>query len=319
MADLDKKKRDLIVIAGPTASGKTSLAISLCQKMNGEVISADSMQIYKGMNIGTAKPSIEEQQGIRHHLMDFLDPQETFSVADYVELASKTLEDILSRGKQAIMAGGTGLYISSFVDGISFYESPSDTAIREEWQERAQKEGKEAVWQELEKVDPLTAQAVHPNNLVRVIRALEAYFSTGVPLSKQKEISRQNKSNIRPCMIALGFQDRQFLHQRIDQRVDQMMKDGLLEEVREWLSCGYSLTAAQAIGYKELISYFSEEQSLEQAVEQIKVRTRQYAKRQLTWFRRDPRYHWIYVDTCSSKEEIVAQAEQIIWEYKGEI
>ena len=271
------QKIPLLVIAGTTASGKTGLSLELAERFGGEIVSADSMQIYKRMTIGTAKPTPEEMQGIPHHLIDFLEPGESFSVAEYVALARE-------------------LYISSLLDNITFAETGSSAVIREHYKELAEREGNEAVWRRLMAVDPETAAGLHPNNIGRVIRALELYELTGIPISRHKELSRQQPSPYEAVCIALDYRSRQTLYDRIDRRVDQMVEAGLVEEARELIASGYSATAAQAIGYKELLPYLEGTMPLGDCLDRIKMQSRRYAKRQLTWFRRDPRYRWFFPD-----------------------
>ena len=290
------QKIPLLVIAGPTASGKTGLSLELAERFGGEIVSADSMQIYKRMTIGTAKPTPEEMQGIPHHLIDFLEPGESFSVAEYVALAREVIADIAGRHRLPILVGGTGLYISSLLDNITFAETGPSAVIREHYKELAECEGKEAVWRRLMAVDPETAAGLHPNNIGRVIRALELYELTGIPISRHKELSRQQPSPYEAVCIALDYRSRQTLYDRIDRRVDQMVEAGLVEEARELIASGYSATAAQAIGYKELLPYLEGTMPLGDCLDRIKMQSRRYAKRQLTWFRRDPRYRWFFPD-----------------------
>ena len=309
----DKQNRiPLLVIAGPTASGKTGLSIRLAKALDGEVISADSMQIYRGMTIGTAKPTPEEQEGVAHHLIDILEPEENFSVAQYAQLARAAIEEVAERGRVPILAGGTGLYISAVVDNISFSPAVTDEGLRQELRCKAQQEGNGAVWEMLHQIDPQTAEAIHENNLGRVIRAIEVYHTTGITMSEQVRLSRLRPSPYDICFIGLNYADRQVLYNRIGIRVDQMLRDGLLEEAKEVLSRRLSATAAQAIGYKDLKEYFAGQCSLEEAAEKIKQETRRYAKRQLTWFRRDGRIVWILCDDAGSGDGVFARAMDII-------
>ncbi len=299
----------IIVVLGPTASGKTALAVELAKQYNGEVVSADSMQIYKGMDILTAKPSDAEMQGIKHHLIDFLEPDCDFSVADYVKLANSAVDDIFSRGKLPVLAGGTGLYINSLIDNVKFDETTGDKEFREKLFNLSKEKGNRYLWEKLLQVDEATALQVHENNVSRVIRALEVFEKTGEKLSEHKKTSRLEKSRFNPAMIGLTFSDRQLLYDRINKRVDTMISKGLLYEA-EKIYKGNSLnTAHQAIGYKELIPYFSMKASLEDCIEKIKMETRRYAKRQLTWFRRDKRIFWIEVDKYKNIEEILEKAK----------
>ena len=305
------EKQFVIVICGPTASGKTALSVELAKEFNAEIISADSMQIYKGMDIATAKPSIEERQGIPHYLMDFLDPEESFSVADYVRLAHERIKDIASRNKIPMIVGGTGLYISSLINNIQFEESECDYAYREELRLLAAEKGNGYLLDMLREIDPETAATLHENNQSRVIRALEVYKVTGKTMSQTQAESRAEPSPYEPCMIALDY-DREQLYDRINRRVDIMLEMGLLEEAKDFFSKGDLPTAAQAIGYKELSPYFKGEKELKECLEHLKQETRKYAKRQLTWFRKDERIHWIKVDDTVSSREIFENAKNYI-------
>ncbi len=302
----------IIVVCGATASGKTALAVELAKIYGGEIISADSMQIYTDMDIASAKATPEEQQGIPHHLLGFLKPSESFSVADYVRLANECARDILSRGKTPIICGGTGLYISSFVDNITFDDSRCDYEFREEMERFARENGNGALLEKLRKVDPETAETLHENNVGRIIRALEVYKTTGHTISYAKKMSRANPSPYDFIMLTIEYADRSVLYKRIDRRVDAMMERGLLEEARSCFGQPNRPTAAQAIGCKELYPYFRGEKSLDDCVEELKLRTRQYAKRQLTWFRRDKRIRSVVVDEGDTLESIVDKAKEII-------
>ena len=302
-----EQKIPLVVIAGPTASGKTAAGVYLAKQLNGEVVSADSMQIYREMTIGTAKPVPEEMEGIPHHLIDFVDPSDSFSVAEYVQLAQQKIGEIHSRGKLPILVGGTGLYISSLVDNIQFSESESDIAYREQMIALAQKEGAQALWEKLSEVDPVAAQKIHPNNVGRVARALEVYHTTGIPISVHQERSRTKPSPYALCMMAQSFRDRQKLYDRINLRVSLMVQQGLEQEARQLIQKGYGATSFQAIGYKEMGAYLAGEETLEEACEHIRQESRRYAKRQLTWFRRDERYHWFYAEDYEDREQMYQQ------------
>ena len=304
--------KKIIVVSGPTASGKTALAVELAKRYNGEVISADSMQIYTDMDVASAKATPREQQGIPHHLMDFLDSSESFSVADWVKLAGECADDILSRGKIPVICGGTGLYISSFVDNLRFDDSECDYQFREEMRRFAEENGAAALLEKLREVDPETAATLHENNVSRVIRALEVYKTTGHTISQAKRASRSEPSPYEFILLTLDFENREQLHQRINQRVDEMLKNGLEQEARQCFSQPDRPTAAQAIGCKELYSYFRGERSLEDCVEELKLRTRQYAKRQLTWFRRDSRFHRIVIRPGDGLNEVLQAAVSII-------
>lgn len=306
-----EQKIPLVVLAGPTASGKTAAGVRLCQLLDGEVVSADSMQIYRGLTVGTAKPLPEEMQGIPHHLIDFLEPTEPFSVADYVELAHRTIADIHARGKLPIVVGGTGLYLSSLVDNIQFAQEDGDEQVRARLRQQAAEQGVQALWERLREVDETAAQRIHPNNVGRVVRALEVYETTGVPISRQQELSRSQPSPYRACMLALNYRDRQHLYDRINLRVWLMAQQGLIEEAKELLErTPGALTSLQAIGYKEMARYLSGEESLDEALDRIRMESRRYAKRQLTWLRRDERYRWFYPDDYEQPEQLYRQMEQ---------
>lgn len=302
----------IIVISGPTASGKTALSVELAKRYNGEVISADSMQIYTDMNIASAKPTPEEQQGIPHHLVGFLDPSESFSVADYVKLCDECVRDILGRGKTPIICGGTGLYINSFVDNLTFDDSEQDFEYREKMRKFAEEFGNSALLEKLREVDPKTAETLHENNVGRIIRALEVYHTTGHTIFQAKEMSRQTPSPYEFVMITLDFENREILHSRINRRVDDMVKRGLVDEARRCFEQSSRPTAAQAIGCKELYPYFRGECSLDECVEELKLRTRQYAKRQLTWFRRDERNMRLIIGENNEFDDIVKKAVCLI-------
>ncbi|MBR4700775.1 MAG: tRNA (adenosine(37)-N6)-dimethylallyltransferase MiaA [Oscillospiraceae bacterium] len=288
---------NVICICGPTASGKTGLAVALAKKLNAEVVSCDSMQIYRGMDVGTAKPTTAEMEGVPHHLLDVAEPGEDFSVSRYVELADAAIRDIQSRGKPAIVCGGTGLYMDSLVKGKAF-AAPTRPAQREYVEGIAEKHGIEYVYNMLKDADPETAERLHLSDRKRIIRALEVFLITGMPLSWHNAQSKLQAPKYEPVWIGLSFRDRDKLYRRIDARVDQMLAQGLETEVRALLEKGIDpkTTAMQAIGYKEMAAALRGECSLEQAVEQIKQSSRRYAKRQLTWFRRNEAIHWLYVD-----------------------
>lgn len=288
----------VLAVTGPTASGKTALAVRLAQAMDGEVVSADSMQIYTGLRISTAKPTAEEMQGVPHHLLDFLPPDTPFSVADYCDRAKACIAAIHAHGKLPILCGGTGLYIRSLLDNIDFSGSGADPDFRKQMQTLADTQGTEAVWRLLWEADPEGAETLHPNNLGRVIRALELHRETGQTMAQQRRNSRKNPTPYNSCLLCLDFRDRQKLYDRIDRRVDIMMQNGLLDEARDFYEkySGTEGTARQAIGCKEFIPYFAGERTLDEAVACVKQETRRYAKRQLTWFRRMDNMHFIYVD-----------------------
>ena len=300
------KKIPLVVISGPTGTGKTSLAIELCKLLNGEVVSADSMQIYKYMTIGTAMPTKEKMQGIPHHLVDFVLPSESYSVADFVSDARTAIDNIISRGKLPFLVGGTGLYINSLVDNIKFSKEEDNHDLRNELLEKAKLEGNEAIWKCLNQIDPDTAKTVHPNNVYRVIRAIEVFKTTGKTMSETQKASRLEPSPFNQVMIALNYKNREKLYERINKRVDEMLENGLLSEVNEIVSLGFGKTAAQAIGYKEFLPYINSEnpssELLEDCKEKLKMETRHYAKRQLTWLRKDNRYTYFYKDEMTDDE-----------------
>lgn len=284
------KKIPLLVVAGATASGKTALAVRLAKRLDGEVVSADSMQIYKYMDIGTAKPTEEERDGVPHHLLDIVTPDVNFSVAQYCERAHKVIEDIVKRGKLPILTGGTGLYINSVVNDVKFEEAECDTELRQSLLELAESEGAEALHKILEECDSASAKKIHANNIKRVIRAIEVYRTTGERLSEHNERTEIEASRYKPVMLELLW-ERAELYERIDRRVDIMLERGLTEEVKGLYERGYneSLTSMQGIGYKELLWYFDGKYSLDMTVDKIKQHSRNYAKRQNTWFKRDER------------------------------
>lgn len=302
----------VIVVCGPTASGKTALAVELAKIYDGEVISADSMQIYTDMDIASAKPTSEEQQGIPHHLVGFLDPSESFSVAEYVKLCDNCVNDILSRGKTPIICGGTGLYISSFVDNLTFDDSEQDLSFRENMRKFAEVNGKAALLEKLCEIDPETAETLHENNVGRIIRALEVFHTTGHTISQAKAMSRLNPSPYDFVMITLDFEERELLHERINRRVDDMIERGLIEEARNCFEQSNRPTAAQAIGCKELFPYFRGERSLDECINELKLRTRQYAKRQMTWFRRDERIIHLIIGKNDELSDVVQKSVDII-------
>lgn len=304
----------IVVVCGPTASGKTELGARLAEKMNGEVVSADSMQIYKGMEIASAKPSKAEMRGIPHHLMDFLPPWEAFSVADYVELARGCVSDIRDRGRLPIVVGGTGLYISALVDNIKFDDTGSDLKFREEMKAFASENGNAALWERLKAVDPQAAQRLHPNNVNRVIRALEVFHLSGKTISLAQEKSRLEESPYRACFIMPDY-PREDLYGRINRRVDVMLERGLEEEAREFFSHSDYVTAAQAIGYKELKPYLDGEKELSECAERLKRATRNYAKRQLTWFNKIEGLNKIKIEKDTDGEKISEIAENLVKRY----
>ena len=301
----------LVVILGPTAAGKTRLAIDVALRYGGEVVSADSMQIYRGMDIGTAKPTPGEMHGVPHHMLDIIEPSRSYSVADYVAQAKTVIADIHARGRLPVLAGGTGLYIDSLTSNLDFGETERDEDLRTLLREQAEREGGEALLGVLRGFDPDTAAGLHPNNLGRIIRAIEVYRTTGLTMTELRRRSREVPQIYRCCKIGLCYEDRAMLYERINRRVDLMMEAGLLEETKRLLEkAGAGSTAIQAIGYKELALYLGGEIGLSEAVESIKRGTRRYAKRQMTWFRRDPSIEWIegenrYENICKLAYEII--------------
>lgn len=283
-------KKPLIVVAGATASGKTSLAIEICKEFGGEVVSADSMQIYKYMDIGTAKPTLSEMAGIEHHMIDIVNPDVNFSVAEYAKMAHEVIDDILARGKVPVLAGGTGLYINSVVNDVDFSETEEDTDIRHELLEFAERNGAVALHNILKECDEVSAKNIHPNNIKRVIRAIEVYKTTGEPLSAHNEKSKQKQSRYKPVMMEILW-DREVLYNRINERVDIMVDSGLEREAKMLYDMGYekTLTSMQGIGYKEMFQYFDKNITFDEAIDKIKQASRNYAKRQNTWFKRDER------------------------------
>ena len=283
----------ILVLCGPTASGKTALGVELALFTGGEVVSADSMQLYRGMDIGTAKPTAEEMRGVPHHMLDVAGPEEDYSVARYVREASACVDGILSRGKLPILVGGTGLYIDNLVAGREF--AAFSGLWREELQARARAEGLPALYRQLQEVDPQRAEKLHPNDEKRILRALEVWYETGETITDHDRRTAALPPRYDALRIGLDFTRREDLWRRIDRRVDQMMEQGLAEEVAGLLRQGLSpgCTAMQAIGYKEIAAALRGEVPLEQAVEEVKLRSRQYAKRQRTWFRREPSVRWI--------------------------
>ncbi len=310
---MDRQKK-IVVVCGPTASGKTALGVALARAHNGEVVSADSMQLYRGMDIGTAKPTAEEMAGVPHHMLDVADPGEDYSVARYVQDATACVEDILARGKLPIVVGGTGLYIDNLVAGRSF--APFSGLWRKRLQERARDEGMETLYAQLQAVDPERAARLHPNDEKRILRALEVWYETGETITEHDRRTRDLPPRYEALRLGLAFARREDMWARIDQRVDQMMADGLEGEVRRLLSAGVSpaCTAMQAIGYKEFAAALRGEEPMERAVEEVKLRSRQYAKRQLTWFRRTPGVWWLLweknPDFASARQKATAYLEE---------
>lgn len=305
-------KIKLITVVGPTASGKTRLGVELAKRYGGEVISADSMQIYKGMQIATAKPTVEEMQGIPHHLMDFLEPNQTYSVAMFVDDAKKCIEDISSRGKIPVIVGGTGLYVDSLLNNISFHESQRDNELSEKLRELYYTEGVDYLLDMLRKFDGESAERLETEkNPKRIIRAIEFYKTTGITITKQNKKSKNEESPYSAIKLGLNFEDRQKLYDRINERVDLMVEAGLVLEAKRVFNSELSFTSVKAIGYKELFPYLKGELPLEECIEKLKQETRRYAKRQITWFKRDKEINWLYPDKAESFEQLFEQAVQI--------
>ena len=305
---------NIICIAGPTASGKTALAVELAKEFNGEVVSCDSMYVYKRMNIGTAKPTIEEMQGIPHHMIDVAEPDVDFSVSKYCDMAAPIVDDILARGKTAIIAGGTGLYMDSLIKGNDFADFP-DTGYRQQLEHRLEAEGVAPLLAQLELVDPESA-AKSQSNPRRIIRALEVFYETGITITEHNRRTRELPPRYEPLWIGLDFTQRSELYRRINLRVDIMLEMGLIDEIKALLASGIPprCTAMQAIGYKEFVAALNGECTMEEAADQVRMFSRRYAKRQLTWFRRNKDIHWLIRDNHQSSEEILEMARQLIRE-----
>ncbi len=305
---------NIICIAGPTASGKTGLAVSLARELQAEVISCDSMQIYKGMDIGTAKPTPDEMQGIPHHMLDVAEPWEDFSVSRYCSMATPILEDILARGKTAIIAGGTGLYMDALMKGNAFAPCPS-TGCRERLEAQADEMGMDWMLEHLRTIDPEAAAKLHTADRKRIIRALEVFEETGQTITAHNKRTQAIPPKYTPLYLGLDFSQRAELYRRIDLRVELMMEQGLLEEIRALLASGIpeKATAMQAIGYKEFVAALKGDISVSEAVLQVQQASRHYAKRQLTWFRRNSRMHWLIRQP--GETEILPLARQVLHEF----
>ena len=304
---------NIICIAGPTASGKTALAVELAKEFNGEVVSCDSMYVYKRMNIGTAKPTAEEMDGIVHHMIDVAEPDEDFSVSKYCDIAAPIVDDIVARGKTAIIAGGTGLYMDSLIKGNDFAPVPA-TGIREQLEAKAAEVGFEAMLEELRAVDPESADRLKDTR--RVIRALEVYYESGITMTEHNRRTQEIPPRYNPFWIGLDFAERSELYRRIDLRVGIMLEMGLMQEITELLSSGIpeKCTAMQAIGYKEFVAALNGECTIEEAADQVRMFSRRYAKRQLTWLRRNKNIHWLTRQTGQGADEILEKARQLIRE-----
>lgn len=310
------QKTKVVAVVGPTAAGKTKLAVALAKALEGEVVSFDSMQIYQGMDIATAKPTPEEMEGIPHHLVDFLPPEAPYSVAQFLVDAKAAIADITARGKLPILVGGTGLYLDTLLQGIRFTEQPEAEAalVREKWRSRAALEGKEAMHTLLAVQDPDYAATLHPNNAGRVLRALEHIELTGITMTEQLRRSRELPSEYAAVRIGICYRDRETLYKRIHQRVDQMEAAGLVAEVTDFYAHHDPKTAAQAIGCKELYPYLQGEKTLADCLALLKQSTRQYAKRQLTWFRRNPDTIWVYHEEYPDFTALAAAAVRQVQE-----
>lgn len=302
------KRIKIISVVGPTASGKTALSIEIAKKYNGEIISADSMQIYRGMDIATAKPTKEEMQGIVHHLIDNVNPEDEYSVAQYVKDARDAILDIDSRGKTPILVGGTGLYVNSLLDNVQFSESPVDEELSQKLNSLSTEELLPILYDvDSESYEKLSIEKNHK----RIVRALEIYYQTGKPKSVVDKEAKSVPSPYDAIKIGLNANDRQFLYDRINTRVDLMIDMGLLDEAKKFLSKNLSSTASKAIGYKEFIPYFNGESSLEECKNLLKMETRRYAKRQITWFKRDKEIHWFSIDLMN-KDELINKVFEVI-------
>lgn len=303
---MSEKKRPLIVLTGPTAVGKTALSVNLAKAVGGEIISADSMQVYKGMDIGTAKISRDEMGGVFHYLIDELEPWEEFNVVIFQQLCKKYMEKIYAKGKIPILVGGTGFYIQSVLYDIDFIKNEADTLYRKSLEHRAALEGGERLHKELAAVDPESAEQIHPNNIKKVIRALEYYHQTGQKISDHNKTQRQKESPYDFIYYVLSL-PREILYQRIDQRVDQMRQNGLLEEVRrlESMGCTRDMISMQGLGYKEILDAYAGKCTVDEAFEKIKLETRHFAKRQFTWFHRERAVTWIHKEDYENEEAIL--------------
>ncbi len=298
------KKIPVIAVVGPTASGKTALSINIAKRFSGQVVSADSMQIYEKMNIATAKPTDDEMQGIPHHLIGFQPIDKKFSVAEYVTLAKRCIEKIHNQGDLPVVAGGTGLYVDSLLQNIQFSQEDENTEMRKELTAMFQEKGAEFMLNWLSEIDPKTAEKLHLNDKSRIIRALEIYKATGKTMTEQKILSREEESPYDVLYIGINYRDRNVLYNRINLRVDLMLEAGILEEAEYFYNIPADKTACQAIGYKELAPYFKGENTLDECVEKLKQETRRYAKRQLTWFRKNENINWVYPDDYENTDDM---------------
>ena len=305
---------NIICVAGPTASGKTALAVELAKELGGEVVSCDSMYVYKRMDIGTAKPTREEMGGIVHHMIDVAEPWEDFSVSKYCEMATPIVDDIISRGKTAIIAGGTGLYMDSLIKGNDFAPFPA-TGVREKLEEKAARVGFDAMREELRAVDPESAEKF--SDLRRILRALEVFYETGETITAHNKRTQAIPPKYDPLWLGLDFAQRSQLYSRIDRRVDLMLEMGLIREIQELLNSGIppKCTAMQAIGYKEFVAALDGQCTIEEAADQVRQSSRRYAKRQLTWLRRNKAIHWLIRDGGQADGEIIQQARRIVRDF----
>ncbi len=311
------KKIPVIAVVGPTASGKTSLSINIAKEFSGQVVSADSMQIYEKMNIATAKPTTEEMQGIPHYLIGFHPIDKKFSVAEYVDLANECIMKIYNDGDIPVVAGGTGLYIDSLLQNIHFSKEEGNDQIRKELTDLFDEKGAEYMLESLREIDPDTAERLHLKDKSRIIRALEIYKLTGKTMTEQKVISREEESPYNVLYLGINYRDRNVLYDRINMRVDLMLQNGLLDEAKEFYNTSSDTTACQAIGYKELAPYFRGEKELDKCVEKLKQETRHYAKRQLTWFRKNENINWIYPDDFNDSSEMYNSVFNIVRDFMG--
>ncbi|MCQ2405033.1 MAG: tRNA (adenosine(37)-N6)-dimethylallyltransferase MiaA [Clostridia bacterium] len=305
----------LVALAGPTASGKTALSVELAKRFCAEVICADSMQIYAGLSIGTARPTDEETEGVPHHLFGFVSPEEAYSVARYADDARRVIDEVSSRGKLPFLCGGTGLYLEAVLDNLQFADEPEDSAVRDRLKAEAAQVGNEVMLEKLRAVDPETAARLHQNDQGRILRALEVFEVTGLTIAEQQRRSRAVPSPYKSKLLVLDYRNRQTLYDRINRRVDLMLKAGLANEAKAFLSAGHAPTAMQAIGYKELLPWLAGEKSLDEAAEDLKQSTRRYAKRQLSWFRRMEQAEFLFVDDYPSPAALADAAAEKLFEF----
>ncbi len=307
----------LVCVVGPTGCGKTRLGVELAKALHGEVVSCDSMQLYRGMVIGTAAPTEEEMQGVPHHMVGVVSPEENYSVARYADDAAKCVDDIAARGKQPVIVGGTGLYLNALLAGHGFARGDKDGRYRAELEARWEEEGGDALYAELKRIDPETAKLLHPNDRKRILRALEVYLETGKTMAQHNAETKLVPPRYDSVRIGLAYEDRDQMKRAIDARVDEMVEAGLFDEVRALLASGVprDVTALQAIGYKEALAYLDGAATREQAIDEIKLRSRQYAKRQLTWLRRDKGIHWYYWKKTRDLADCLAFSTEILQRY----